>query len=82
MVKLRMKRFGRRNRAFFRINAVDIRKARDGRVIEELGFYDPVTTDDTKRFQIDRERVEHWLKQGAQPSETVKGLLVEAGIAL
>jgi len=82
VVKLRMKRFGRRNRAFFRINAVDIRSARDGRVIEELGFYDPVTKDDTKRFQIDRERVEHWLKQGAQPSETVKGLLVQAGIAL
>ena len=47
-----------------------------------VGFYDPVTKDDTKRFQIDRERVEHWLKQGAQPSDTVKGLLLEAGIAL
>jgi len=79
-VKIRLKRFGRRNRASYRINAVDIRRARDSRIIEELGFYDPIAKDPDKQFKIDRERVEYWLSVGAQPSDTVKSLLVKAGV--
>ncbi len=81
-VKLRLKRFGRRNRACYRINAMDGRSPRDGRVIEELGFYDPVTKDTEKQLRVNRERVEYWLSVGAQPSQTVKSLLKRAGIAV
>jgi len=79
-VKLRLKRFGRRNRPSYRINAMDIRSARDGRVIEELGFYDPLAKGEQPQFNVNRDRVEYWLSVGAQPSETVKGLLEKAGI--
>lgn len=81
-VRLRLKRFGRRNRACFRLNAMDIRSPRDGRVIEELGFYDPVTKDPQQQFRVNRERVEYWLSVGAQPSETVCDLLRKAGVAV
>jgi small subunit ribosomal protein S16 len=81
-VKIRLKRFGRRNRASYRINAIDSRTARDGRVIEELGFYDPVSKDPEKQFKLNKERVEYWLSVGAQPSDTVRTLLVKAGVAL
>jgi len=81
-VRLRLKRFGRRNLAFFRLNAMDIRSCRDGRVIEELGYYDPLGKDAEKQFRINRERVEYWLSVGAQPSETVKDLLCKAGVAV
>jgi len=79
-VKIRLKRFGRRNRASWRVNAIDSRTARDGRVIEELGFYDPVVSDPAKQFSINKDRVAFWLGKGAQPSETVRALLVKAGI--
>jgi len=79
-VKIRLKRFGRRNRASYRVNAIDSRTPRDGRVIEELGFYDPVSKDPAKQFAVNRERVEFWISQGAQPSDTVKNLLIKAGI--
>ena len=78
MVKIRLKRFGRKNAAFWRINAIDSRTARDGKVIEELGFYDPLTKDPTKAVVVNKARVEHWLKVGAQPSDTVRGLLTHA----
>jgi len=81
-VKLRLKRFGRRNRASYRVNAIDARSPRNGRVIEELGFYDPISKDPAKQFAIDRERVEYWLSVGAQPSETVRSLLIKAGVAV
>jgi len=82
VVRLRLKRFGRRHRASFRINAVDIRKSRDGRVIEELGFYDPIAKDPNRQLRVNRERVEYWLGVGAQPSETVKNLLSKVGVAI
>ncbi len=82
MVKLRMKRMGRRHRAFFRINAIDQRSPRDGRVIEELGWYDPLAKDSDGQVNLDRERVEYWLSVGAQPSETVRDLLKKNGIAV
>jgi len=78
VVKLRLKRFGRKNHAFWRINAVDHRWPRDGKVIEELGFYDPCNADKAKQVFVNKVRVEHWLKIGAQPSETVKQLLTHA----
>ena len=78
MVKLRLKRFGRKNHAFWRINAVDHRSPRDGKVLEELGYYDPVNSDTTKQIVVDKARVEFWLKKGAQPSETVAQLLPRA----
>ncbi|NBB96488.1 MAG: 30S ribosomal protein S16 [Planctomycetes bacterium] len=81
MVKLRMKRMGRRHRAFFRINAIESRNPRDGRVIEELGWYDPIATTD-EQLNLNRERIEYWLSVGAQPSETVRDLLKKNGIAV
>jgi small subunit ribosomal protein S16 len=78
VVKIRLKRFGRKNHAFWRINAVDSRSPRDGRVIEELGYYDPVNKDKAKQVFINKARVEYWLKAGAQPSETVHTLLSRA----
>ena len=82
MVKLRMKRFGRRHRSFFRINAIDSRRPRDGRVIEELGWYDPNAKEPENQVSLKRERIEHWLDVGAQPSDTVRQLLEKNGIAV
>jgi len=82
VVKLRLKRFGRRNRPFYRLNATDQRNARDGRVIEQLGFYDPIEKDAEKAFKVDDDRVKHWLSVGAQPSETVARLLVKNGFEI
>lgn len=81
-VKLRLKRFGRRHRPSYRINAIDIRSARDSRVIEELGFYDPVAKNAENQLRINRDRIEYWLGVGAQPSETVRGLLKRSGVAV
>jgi small subunit ribosomal protein S16 len=78
VVKIRLKRFGRKNHAFWRINAVDHRSPRDGKVLEELGFYDPVNKDVAKQIVVNKARVEFWIKQGAQPSPTVKQLLGRA----
>ncbi len=79
-VKLRLKRTGRRHLPCYRLNAVDSRAPRDGRVIEELGLYDPLQKDTDKQINFKRERVEYWLSVGAQPSETVANLLEKAGI--
>ena len=79
MVKLRLKRFGRRNRPFYRINAIDSRAPRDGRSIEEIGWYDPMGADD-KKFKVDTERAQYWLSRGAQPSKIVGDLLKQTGI--
>ncbi len=78
-VRIRLKRLGRRNRAFWRICATDKRAARDGKVIEELGWYDPHLGNEEK-VRLDRDRVRHWLKVGATPSETVEQLLLHVGI--
>lgn len=81
-VKLRLKRFGRRHSPCFRLSAMDSRRPRDGRVIEELGWYDPRAKDADKRVWLNRERIEYWLRAGAQPSETVADLLKRQGIGL
>jgi small subunit ribosomal protein S16 len=85
VVKIRLKRFGRKNHAFWRINAVDHRSPRDGKVIEQLGYYDPVNKDKAKQVVVNKSRMEHWIKIGAQPSLTVKQLLgraVDSGAAV
>ncbi|MFH1614317.1 MAG: 30S ribosomal protein S16 [Planctomycetota bacterium] len=79
-VKLRMTRIGRRHRPFFRINAVDSRTPRDGRVIEKLGHYDPLEKDESKQIVINRERIEYWLGVGAIPSKSVSDILLRHGI--
>jgi small subunit ribosomal protein S16 len=80
VVKIRMKRMGRRHRPFYRINAMDTRSPRDGRVVEELGFYDPIAADQEKQLKINEERVRYWLDKGAATSETVHNLLKSKGI--
>ena len=80
MVRIRLKRTGRRHRSSFRIVACDIRASRDGKVIETLGSYDPEGKIEEKQVQVNRERVEYWLSVGAQPSETVAQLLKKKGI--
>ncbi|MGH7176494.1 MAG: 30S ribosomal protein S16, partial [Tepidisphaeraceae bacterium] len=79
-VKLRFKRMGRSHRSIFRLNAIDSRSPRDGRVIEELGFYDPANKDATKQFTAKLDRCKHWLDVGAIPSETVSSLLKKSGL--
>jgi len=74
MVVLRLKRMGRTHRPFYRINAMDKRAPRDGRVIENLGWFDPVAKED-KQIKIDIDRANYWLSVGAQPSRTVATLL-------
>ncbi|MGR3301196.1 MAG: 30S ribosomal protein S16 [Candidatus Scalindua sp.] len=81
MVKIRLKRMGRRNRAFFRICAFDAREERDGRSIEQLGTYDPMEKDESKKVVLKRERIEYWLSVGAQPTETVASILKKNNIA-
>lgn len=82
MVRLRMKKMGRRNRAYFRICAFDAREERDGRSIEQLGTYDPMEKEESKKVVLKRERIEYWLSVGAQPSETVASILKKNNIAV
>lgn len=79
-VKLRLKRMGRSHGAFFRLSAIDSRSPRDGRVIEELGHYDPRNKDQAKQFVAKLDRCKYWLDTGAIPSETVSSLLKKSGI--
>jgi small subunit ribosomal protein S16 len=79
-VKIRLKRMGRKNHPFYRLNAIDSRSPRDGRVIEELGFYDPRNKDAAKQFVAKLDRCQYWLDQGAIPSPTVSTLLKKAGV--
>jgi small subunit ribosomal protein S16 len=79
-VRLRLKRMGRSHRAFFRLGAVDSRVKRDGSVIEQLGYYNPIEKDKDKQFVADLDRCRYWLDQGAEPSETVSSLLKRNGV--
>ncbi len=78
-VRIRMKKLGRRHRPFYRICAMDIRTPRDGRVLEELGTYDPMVPDVDARAVLDGGRIDHWLSVGAQPSDNVKVLIKKYG---
>lgn len=81
-VKLRLKRMGRTHRSFFRLNAMESRNPRDGRVIEQLGWYDPHAKNQEEQTSLNRERIEYWLGVGAQPSDTVRNMLKKHGIAV
>ncbi len=70
-VRIRMKKMGRKHRQYFRIVAIDHRQPRDGRVIEELGSYDPMIRNTDERVRFNPARVKYWLGVGAQPSENV-----------
>ena len=78
-VRLRLKRLGRKKRAFYRLVAIDSRKKRDGREIERLGWFNPVGIKQNN-INLDEERVLYWLGQGAQSSETVHGLFRRLGL--
>lgn len=80
-VAIRMKRMGRKNRAFYRICATDKRSPRDGREIEVLGTYDPAIADTDARCALDGARVQYWLSVGAQPSQAVRVLIKKYGPA-
>ena len=82
MVRIRMKRMGRKNRPFYRIGAFDRHEERDGKSIELLGTYNPIEPDDTKKTVLKKDRIEYWLSVGAQPSETVAALLKKHGVTL
>ena len=78
-VVIRMKRMGRKNREYYRICASDRRSPRDGRVIEEIGTYDPHVKETDARCTLDGARVQYWLSVGAQPSDAVRVLIKKYG---
>ena len=80
MVRIRMQRVGRRHVPFFRINAMEKQVKRDGKVLENLGWYHPAATDPTKQLVLNEERVKHWLAQGAQPSDTMMDILASKNL--
>jgi small subunit ribosomal protein S16 len=74
-----MKQFGRKHRPYFRVCAMDVRSPRDGRVLEELGFYDPMIRNVDARAVLNGERISYWIGVGAQPSDKVKVLIKKYG---
>ncbi|MEF9921861.1 MAG: 30S ribosomal protein S16 [Anaerovoracaceae bacterium] len=78
MVKIRLKRIGAHKKPFYRVIVADSRRPRDGKFIEEVGYYNPLV--EPVEIKIDGEKVKKWLDNGAQPTETVKSLLKKSGI--
>jgi len=78
MVEIRLKRVGAKKAPKYRVVVADERMPRDGRFIEEIGYYDPMTEPAT--VKIDAEKAQKWIKNGAQPSDTVRSLLKKSGI--
>jgi len=76
--RIRLRRLGAKKNPFYRLVVADSRSPRDGRFIEEIGYYDP--TQNPAVIKVDEERAMYWLKTGAQPSETAKSLLNKAGV--
>lgn len=77
-VRIRLKRMGAKNQPHFRIVVADARSPRDGRVADEIGYYNPTARPHT--LKVDEEKALAWLERGAQPSETVRALLHQAGV--
>ena len=77
-VKIRLRRMGAKKAPFYRIVVADSRYPRDGRFIDEVGYYNPLT--DPADLKVDTEKVQKWISNGAQPTDTVKSLLKKAGI--
>ena len=78
MVKIRLRRMGAKKAPYYRVVVADARSPRDGRCIEEIGTYNPLTNPAT--VTIDVEKAQTWIKNGAQPTDTVRGLLKKAGV--
>lgn len=79
-VRIRLKRVGRRHRPAFRLTAIDQRRPRDSKVIEELGSFNPVFPKEEQQLQLNRKRIEYWLGVGAKPTDTVRRMLEKQGI--
>ncbi len=79
-VVIRMKRTGRRNRPCYRISVADSRFPRDGRVLETIGLYDPIAGDKDRQVTLNVERAQHWISEGATPSETVTSIFKRQGV--
>ncbi len=79
-VVIRMRRTGRRNRPCYRINVADSRSPRDGRFLETIGLYDPISPEEEKQITLNVERAKHWLSVGALPSFTVKSIFKNQGV--
>ena len=77
-VKIRMSRMGSKRKPFYRIVVADSRMPRDGRFIEEVGYYNPLTNPD--EVKLEEDKIFEWLEKGAQPSDTVSSLLSKAGL--
>lgn len=78
MVKIRLKRMGAHKRPCYRVVVADSRCARDGRFIEEIGFFDPIA--DPEEIRIDGDKAKDWMSKGAQPTERVRSLMKKTGI--
>ena len=78
MVKIRLRRMGAKKAPYYRIVVADARSPRDGRCIEEIGTYNPLT--EPAVITVDAEKAQNWIKNGAQPTDTVRGLLKNAGV--
>ena len=78
MVKIRLKRMGAHKKPFYRVIVADSQSPRDGKFIDEIGIYDPMK--EPALIQIDQEKALKWIKNGAQPTETVKALMKKAGV--
>ena len=79
MVKIRLRRMGAKKAPYYRVVVADSRDPRDGKFIEEIGTYNPLTNPAT--IEIDMERAKYWISNGAQPTDTVRGLLKKAEAA-
>ena len=77
MLKIRLRRMGAKKAPFYRIVVADSRAPRDGAFVEEIGYYNPQT--DPAEIKVDNEKAQQWIKNGAQPTDTVRGLLKKAG---
>ena len=77
-VKIRLKRMGMKKKPFYRVGVADVASPRDGRFIEEIGYYNPMTEPAT--IKIDAEKAQQWIKNGAQPTETARTLLKKSGV--
>ena len=77
-VKIRLKRMGMKKHPFYRVVVADVKSPRDGRFIEEIGYYNPVS--DVDSLKINEERAKYWIGTGAQPTDTVRVLLKKTGV--
>ena len=80
-VKIRLKRFGTKKKPYYRIVVIDSKSPRDGRTLEEVGYYHPIEVEENQ-IKLKEDRIREWLEQGARPSDTVKKLLNKMKIFL